>query len=628
MKEKIGKNMWLLPLYFVAGILPFVVYGKHLISPFETESWGYETLSGLDLYGYYKGVTFAILLCFFLFTGIFELMERRKKERLPFKEYLERIRIYSPLIVFVAGVVISSVISGRWDISMVMADSTYETLWLVLLYVCFLIYASSAAGKVGEVQRVFCVLGIGAFLFSVFGFLELLGFAPLTWEWLQRILVRPEDFHLTEVLYFLFPGRITGTLFNPDYAGQYLIIVFPIACSLAALAEQKKYRRFWIVASISILVAAFLTGYRGVVLALGGMILVFGLLLLRRRFLAKKKLSKFFAWRIIGVLCLSIVLLADVLLNKGIFSGVTDFENEAYFEELYIEDDGIVAVTKESGIKIYPTEPMRIVDMETGEDITYRYDDMEGELDYPGFEDFVLIDRKEDGEAGTIEERLRQRELRERERRNKNSGEKNSEEESMEEEQREICLITYGVYWNFEIEEGKIYYLNRALKRDSLEEVTGVFPKAWDTLGAGRLYTWSRTLPLLKNCMLYGYGENSFATIFPQSDYLQKTRVFGTNAMIVDHAHNLFLTIWLYYGLTALLAVLWLLATYIKRVSGQLLNGKDKRMLYLQTGCFLAVTAYVITACFNDSTIFVTPCFLLIFALSVTLLSIKNEDGE
>ena len=41
-------------------------------------------------------------------------------------------------------------------------------------------------------------------------------------------------------------------------------------------------------------------------------------------------------------------------------------------------------------------------------------------------------------------------------------------------------------------------------------------------LGSGRLYIWSRILPMLKHDILKGSGPDTFAEVFPQNDYAGK----------------------------------------------------------------------------------------------------------
>ena len=43
-----------------------------------------------------------------------------------------------------------------------------------------------------------------------------------------------------------------------------------------------------------------------------------------------------------------------------------------------------------------------------------------------------------------------------------------------------------------------------------------------EELGSSRGYIWSRTLPLLGNCLFTGFGPDTFTYNFPQNDVLAK----------------------------------------------------------------------------------------------------------
>ena len=55
-------------------------------------------------------------------------------------------------------------------------------------------------------------------------------------------------------------------------------------------------------------------------------------------------------------------------------------------------------------------------------------------------------------------------------------------------------------------------------------------------LGSGRLYIWSRILPMLKHDILKGSGPVTFAEVFPQNDYAGKMIYAESTGRIMERA--------------------------------------------------------------------------------------------
>ena len=88
-----------------------------------------------------------------------------------------------------------------------------------------------------------------------------------------------------------------------------------------------------------------------------------------------------------------------------------------------------------------------------------------------------------------------------------------------------------------------------------------------EKIGSSRGYIWSRTFPLLENCLITGYGPDTFTYIFPQNDVLAKYysyEQFGQGFYVtVDKPHNMYIQIFYSSGLIALLAFLGIVVFYL-----------------------------------------------------------------
>ena len=141
-----------------------------------------------------------------------------------------------------------------------------------------------------------------------------------------------------------------------------------------------------------------------------------------------------------------------------------------------------------------------------------------------------------------------------------------------------------------------------------------------EKLGSMRGYIWSRTLPLLKNTILLGYGPDNFVFYFPQNDLIGKFYAYGNMWMCVDKAHNFYLQQAVNNGVVALLSLLVLFISYLKQ--GWKLyydcNTKDSLNI-LGLGIYLGVCSFLSSWLFNDSALSISPVFWIVLGLGIAL---------
>ena len=153
-----------------------------------------------------------------------------------------------------------------------------------------------------------------------------------------------------------------------------------------------------------------------------------------------------------------------------------------------------------------------------------------------------------------------------------------------------------------------------------------------ERLGSARGYIWSRSLPLLKNSLLLGYGPDTFVIEFPQYDYIGKIRAYGTTQMIVDKPHNMFLQIAMNTGVLSLLSVLVLFGFYIvQSLKLYIKNINNKSIATVSgVGIFLGICGYLGAAFFNDSIVAIAPVFWVLLGLGFVCNELykKQYDKE
>lgn len=156
--------------------------------------------------------------------------------------------------------------------------------------------------------------------------------------------------------------------------------------------------------------------------------------------------------------------------------------------------------------------------------------------------------------------------------------------------------------------------------------------KGREGFGSGRGYIWSRSLPLLRQTVLVGFGPDTFMAHFPNHDYLGKLKHWVSGlSMMIEKPHNLYLQIAINLGGIALLSMLILWCQYLL----------ESLMLYLKSdfsssleivgiSIFAAVFSYLVDGLFNDSIVGVAQVFwaLLGMGFAVNRMVIAERPAK
>ena len=107
---------------------------------------------------------------------------------------------------------------------------------------------------------------------------------------------------------------------------------------------------------------------------------------------------------------------------------------------------------------------------------------------------------------------------------------------------------------------------DRERKRDTAYRHSKVDAGGKEYLGSGRIYIWSRTLPILKKYIVAGSGPDTFAEVFPQNDYVGKAIYANNPARVIEKPHNDYLMQWVQNGFLALVAMIAFYVLLLKNV--------------------------------------------------------------
>lgn len=186
-----------------------------------------------------------------------------------------------------------------------------------------------------------------------------------------------------------------------------------------------------------------------------------------------------------------------------------------------------------------------------------------------------------------------------------------------------------GNDWNFRADPQGYQYYNCYARIAPIEEAETAIFDGKEELASKRGFIWARTIPLLKNYILFGSGADTFSIVFPQHDYVNFYN-YGYGKQLISKPHCWYLQIGVQTGLVSLLAVLVFYAMYFVQ-SIRLYSKKIEDSYLAQVGMaiFVGTIAYMVAGVTNDSSITVAPVFWGILGLGVTVnMMVKKNKKE
>ena len=151
-----------------------------------------------------------------------------------------------------------------------------------------------------------------------------------------------------------------------------------------------------------------------------------------------------------------------------------------------------------------------------------------------------------------------------------------------------------------------------------------------ESLGTNRGYIWSRSIPLLKNTIIKGYGPDNYLLAFPQQDYWAKSGALKSPQphLTVDKPHNMYLQWAINNGVLALVSLLGVFGIYIftqiKNLRKYGLNDPNK---VFKIGILCSVIGYLATGMFNDSVVSVAPIFWSLLGVGIAGMTEGMSQG-
>lgn len=179
-------------------------------------------------------------------------------------------------------------------------------------------------------------------------------------------------------------------------------------------------------------------------------------------------------------------------------------------------------------------------------------------------------------------------------------------------------------------DDNTIHMINGNSKEDiELENPETIGFKGKEKIASSRGYIWSRTLPMLKDCLLLGKGPDTFVFNFPQNDLIGKLYAYDSATEIVDKPHDLYLQTAISNGVVALIAFLAIIIIYIvDSIKLYAFKTKFNESEIIGISTFLGVIGYLFAGIFNDSLISVAPIFWIVFGVGIAINYINRNTTK
>jgi len=574
-------------LAFVVAVVPLIVFLRQVELSETLKMYWVDEVNN-DFFSYYKMfylllVSLALLVFFVPYT---------------LRNGIIKTYYYLPLAIFGIFALFSSVLSEYPRVALWGFPDRYEGLLVILAYLFLTVVTINVNREKEAVNFVIGALLISALFLGVHGIFQYAGLDFFQSD-LGRELIVPSEFrHIAQKIDFRVPGgRIYSTMFNPNYVGSYGAML--VILLLGFFIQSKDRKNIFILGALNVLMFAYLLGSK----SRAGMVgLIFGLILLG--FLLRHQIKD--RWRPLAVLML---VFCFVFLGMQAFS-LPDFARELIMPGT-LNDEGekemgasrlVDIKSQENHLKII-TEKLEINAIWENNNLSL-YDVYGDRLSYSrslsvGQTDFNLKEEEYSDHSFTLYP-------------------------------QESFLV-----WNynnrraiFKLVDGEFFIVGFNEQLFELKDVPSWGFAGRERLGSSRGYIWSRSLPLLTDTLLLGYGADTYAMHFPQEDIVGKLKFLGSTHRIVDKPHNIYLQTAINTGIPSLLALLALWGGYLLH-SLKLFWNNDLQRWEAQTGVAIAaaVAAYCTTGLFNDSVVAVAPVFWVLLGIGISM-NLKMTDTK
>lgn len=576
----------LFPIIFIIAVVPLIVILRQV--PMVGILQLYWTSNpNVDFFSYYKMIWFLIANILLVIAFLFYLYSNPTYK-------IKSTILYFPMAIYTLFVVLSSLFAEHFYVAIIGFPDRYEGMLVLLGYILAMFLTMNLVNSQKQIKILLGSLGVSATVLGILGAFQFFGLDFFRSQLGRRLMLPSDLLEYADQLSFRF-GEYTiySTMYNTNYVGSYMVMLFTLSLVVYLLVTTTKHKV--LAGAFSVLIFINLIGSRSRAGMMGFYVALFFLLILLRKYLRPNLIPI-----IIIVLCFFTTFIIMNETSGGSLSHGLSLSREisrtlepevGVFQDLIIDGQEMLIFTEDADLVVKIDEERSLLFFdEQGEELQYILCLETGEIElHHDVSDFFQFNYDSDNYILNFKyDRV-----------------------------RADFLIADDGFWIIGLG-------NQAYRTTDIE--------AWlfenrGSMGSGRGYIWSRSLPLLRYTWFLGTGADTYAIYFPQDDNVGKLKQFGRTRILVDKPHNQYLQVAINTGVPSLIAVIFIFAIYfLQSIITYWKIRYDSLYPIVGVGLFTSFIGYAVAALFNDSIISVAPVFWVLLGLGVSINLKLNKD--
>lgn len=592
-RKQESNTKYLLPIALIVFIVPLLVYMKLVdLSPIEMQYWT-GLSNNADFFSYNKMLALITLTGLSILSSGFYFSANKYK--------IKKTNIYLPMAMYSVFIILSTLFAEHTNVALYGFVDRYEGMFSLLSYMILMFITINIVNDEKSIKSIIYPLIAGAVIIGIIGVFQYIGKDLFQSDFMKRLILPSEYKDQAQNIRFNFgKNTIYSTLYNTNYVGSYMVLLFPITLTLLILSKGIKKKL--IMTPIAGLMFLNLLGSNSRGGILGTIFAMVVLTVMLRKQIIRNWKIVIISIVILSIGFVSINKISDGMVSnqitrlkddiKGMFVQNDEIEDEYKMKRLIAEDNRLEIITTEETLNIeYEDSKFKFLDQDNLE-IETQYDQENGII--------TLLNEKYEGYIFKL---------------------------FANDSEPVLDLTLRGYNTKFGIENGEFkHYVMGGIMRD-IKKVPSYGFEGKENIGSNRGYIWSRSIPMLKKSLILGSGPDTYAIYFPQDDFVGKfnTKVF--QGVIVDKPHNLYLQIGINTGVVSLLAFLAMMIMYFIQSTKTYFNAKfDNIYETVGLAIFISICGYMVTGLFNDSVLSVATVFWILLGTGISINMKLLED--
>lgn len=566
---------WLVYIYI--SILPWIIFRKELLFNTEEKKIMPVKTAGNTDYFLYGKAAFTIAVGILLFILLFVEITVFHEKLLDFKTRPDRI-LFGCMGIYIVCTVMSTILADYKKTALSGGVNSCEGMWVLLLYPVLFLAAKfvfemdrhkestdlkqqQAAEKWSSLEWIALIQAVILWVLSVI-------------ELLYQPVVQLAAGHETQSPYV---NMISLSFPSPAYCAGYIVLLAPFCMYFMVKADSLLRSVMWSVLTVTTVTACFLirsTAGFYLVIAEGVGFAVYAVVWCKPQTWKMPAVKAVSVAAVIGVVLLTNMAAGGKIgsaVAASAVNGTMPVHKSEYYKvkEIQVQDNTVTITGEENALICRLNEQQNIIFTDENRNVL----DVSSEnnsIYFPGPYETVS--------AGF--------------------------------ENNALWLdLGYKGRIRFYIAGGKFYPM--AADGSLIRDISSGMSKEntrFDSIITGRGYIWRKTVPVLKNTVLFGHGAGTFAFYFKQFDYAGLLNSQGEVDLMIDRPHSWYLQMACSQGIFCMMAVVALIATVcvsgIKRFTSK---KPELKKGAIDMAAVTAIIAFCIFEGITDGSVSVNP---------------------